>query len=349
MSGSFFKNIAVTYWTAQIYNNTEEDMRAEIDEEFSSPLVDAASNYVCAVERMELSGNNIFFYNVNTDTDANLDTDGRKYVCIYFLNSDMSTVTAPYTLYLYGSYYSLGSLIDSLNYWCQVDDESLLLVPNPAPWLKFSLTGDGKIRVYLDSTLTTNKFGQNANGLVIAFSSAQLASIWGLPEDLTFLGLTPKTWFDTYSGYTPYDTQCFETLTSRIDCGIIPTMVHLRSSLPFESDQVSSAKTNIVTDFNIVPGSSSGYQITSGTNTTVSPGLALPMMQLKNSDLSLGCGGMLIYTPMERRWLNFSAPIAIYNIRLWIELIFNDPDTTLVYNIPPGGKFSIKLGLYLRD
>ncbi len=349
MSASFFKNIAVTYWTAQIYNSTLEGKQAVIDEEFSSPLVDAASNYVCAVERMELSGNNIFFYNVDTDPQREEDNSGRNYVTIYFMNSDLSTATAPYTLYLYGSYYSLGSLIDSLNYWCQIDDESLDLVPNPAPWLKFSLTADGKIRVFLDSSKTFNKFGQNIDGLVIAFSSNQLASIWGLPADLTSLGLTPQTWYSTYSGYTPYGAQCFETLTSRIDCGIIPTMVHLRSSLPFESDQVSSAKTNIVTDFNIVPGSSAGYQIVTSDNTTVNDNLTLAMTQVKGTDLNLGCGGMLIYTPLERRWLNFSAPIAIYTIRLWVELIYNDPDTTLLYNIPPGGKFSIKLGLYLRD
>lgn len=349
MSASFFKNIAVTYWTAQIYNDTQTGMRAEIDEEFSSPLVDAASNYVCAVERMELSGNNIYFYNVDNDPQADLDIEtNRKFVAIYFLNSDLSTATAPYTLYLYGGYYSLGSLIDSLNYWCQLDDGSLDLVENPGSWLKFSLTPDGKIRIYLDSANTFNRFHSNKDGILITFSSAILASIFGLPASVPDT-TTPQNWFETYSAYTPYDNLCFETLTSRIDCGVIPTMVHLRSSLPFESDQVSSAKTNIVTDFNIVPGSSAGYSVVASTNTTRSDNVAFPMYTIKSADLNLGCGGMLVYTPLERRWLNFSAPIAIYSIRLWIELIFNDPDTTQVYNIPPGGKFSIKLGFYLRD
>lgn len=351
MSSSFFKNIAVTYWTAQIYNNTQENMRCEIDEEFSSPLVDAASNYVCAVERMELSGNNVYFYNVDNDPQADIDNSGRKYAAIYFESSDLITDTAPYTLYLYGGYYSLGSLIDSLNYWCQLDDGSQQVFheQNRGNWLKFSLTPDGKIRVFIDSAQSQNRFGQNNNGLVIAFSTAQLASIWGLPVVVDNTLYNPTTWFNKFSAYTPYDKLCFETLTSRIDCGIIPTMVHLRSTLPFESDQVSSAKTNIVTDFNIVPGTAAGFQIATGSDTTRSDAIALPMTTVKSADLNLGCGGMLVYTPGERRWLNFSAPIAIYNIRLWIELIYNDPDTTEVYQLPPGGKFSIKLGMYLRD
>ena len=150
---SFFKNIAVTYYTAQIYNDTLEDMKAEIDEQFSSPLLDAASNYVCAVERMELSGNNINFYSPDQDDDAIQDDDGRWYTVINFLDSDL--ITSHYTMFIYGSYSSLGSFISALNNWKLRQDSANATMP----WLTFSLTGDGKILIMIDSKTADPRFG----------------------------------------------------------------------------------------------------------------------------------------------------------------------------------------------
>lgn len=353
---SFFKNIAVTYYTAQIYNDTLEDMKAEIDEQFSSPLLDAASNYVCAVERMELSGNNINFYSPDQDDDAIQDDDGRWYTVINFLDSDL--ITSHYTMFIYGSYSSLGSFISALNNWKLRQDSANATMP----WLTFSLTGDGKILIMIDSKTADPRFGID---LLLKFSSAKVASIFGLPMDpATDTTITPvinaRNWWHKYSEYTPYDDLAFQTKSSRIDCGIIPTMLQLRSTLPFESDQVSNAKANIVTDFNIVPGAAAEYSIGNyydnynqiSTTTTDIENQDFIMQGIKSSGLSQGCGGMLVYTPNERRWLNFSAPIPIYYIRMWVELVTNDPDVSddsTRYKIPPGGKFSIKLGFYLRD
>ena len=359
---SFFKNIAVTYWTAQIYNDTDEDMRAEIDEEFTSPLVDAASNYVCSVERMELSGNNIFFYDTSNLNTYNVALSS-VYPCsfIYFLDEDYDTSNTAYTMSIYSNYSSLGSLIESMNSWKRFPD----FHNNTGEWLNFSLSSDGKIRVILQNEyITIDDEGKDpevyssnfwrfnrTNGIVMAFSDPKLASIFGLPHTIDAIKYpNPKIWFEAFSNLTPYLDMCFETKSSRVDCGNIPTMLQLRSTMPFESDQVSSTKTNIVTDFNIVANSDANFVLTPkgttiGTNLTVKQNLDY----LASDAIGMGMGSMIIYTPNERRWLNFSAPLPIYNVRLWVELISNDPDETNVYYIPPGGKFSIKLGLYLRD
>lgn len=352
---SFFKNIAVTYYTAQIYNSTLEDMKAEIDEQFSSPLLDAASNYVCAVERMELSGNNIFFYSVDQDEDGRVyDKSIQRYSTqIHFLSSDLKS--SYYDLYLYGGYASLGSLIDALNNWKNRQDDS----GNTGDWFVFTLTGDGKIRITIDTLQTDSRWGKD---LIISFDSDRLASIFGLPAQPTG---NCSDWFIKYSELTWFDNLAFQTKSSRVDCGIIPTLLQLRSTLPFESDQVSNAKANIVTDFNIVPGSGADFSPYDAQRFNEKTAELEDMLTVidkektefqveafKYSAISQGVGGMLIYTPNERRWLNFSAPIPIYYIRMWVEIIKNDPDeqdSFTQYKIPPGGKFSIKLGFYLRD
>lgn len=363
MSTSFFKNIAVTYWTAQIYNDTTGDIRCEIDEEFTSPLVDAASNYVCSVERMELSGNNIFFYNANSDSTNVINpriSTFKKCCVLYFLDSSLQINSSVFEMYIYGSYSSLGSLIDSMNYWKRVPDDN----GHTMEWMNFSLTTDGKIRMVIQNPYTsiadedeqfpqdsevTYRFGDADTGLVLMFSSPTMASIFGLPRTFTGDDYDPELWFNTFSDVTWFDDLAFQTKSSRVDCGVIPTMIQLRSTLPFESDQVSSTKTNIVTDFNIVANSASSFNLTNFGNTKRADAVPMSVDKLEGEGVSLGMGSMIIYTPAERRWLNFSAPIPIYQIRLWVELVFNDPDQVNVYFIPPGGKFSIKLGLYLRE
>src|SRR5688572_11969035 len=300
MSTSFFKNIAVTYWTAQIYNDTTTNMRCEIDEEFTSPLVDAASNYVCSVERMELSGNNIFFYDCESDTENLINpaiSTTKKCSLIYFCDSSLDRNATIYTMCIYGSYSSLGSLVDSLNYWKRQADENT----HTLEWMLFSVTTDGKIRMVIqtpyipiigdDEETVEHTFGHPASGIVLMFSSSTLASIFGLPQTVSGDEDDAETWFNSYSDLTYYGDLCFQNKSSRIDCGIIPTMIQLRSTLPFESDQVSSTKTNIVTDFNIVANSASDFSLVSANQTKLSDtDLPMNVSILQSQGLSLGNG-----------------------------------------------------------
>jgi len=355
---SFFKNIAVTYWTSQIYNDGLEDIEASIEEIFSTPLIDSASNYVCAVERMELSGNGIFFYDSETDADATyqnlFDAYGSQ---INVIDTDGAIV---YTYVVFGSFHNLVDLLEYLNDWgAHVYSNGDSLLPQ---WI-WKLNSGGKICIDIQNNKKPSGnipvqnemyFGSEA-GLMLQFDSEIIASIFGLPQNPIGSGYNSDSWYKTFSNITPAGRYRFQTKTSRLDVGIVPTMIQLRSNLPFESDQVSQTKTNIVTDFNIVAETNAGVNYTyvedpqemgeangafSGTNYVTEP---------SSTSNNVGMGSMIVYNPPERRWLNFSAPVPIYTVRLWAEIIYNNPDESRRVVIPPGGKFSIKLGFYLRQ
>lgn len=349
---SFFQKLAVTYWTDQVYNDTSESIEATMEVQFPTPLIDSASNYICAVERLELSGNGIYFYTPDLDDEADDDKFGFGKYSTSIIVTDSSDVPL-YIYYIFGSFYNLAELLEYLNDWgTNVYDSG----ENNFAGLTWKLSLGGKIIIDIenekDESDNNYEFG-TSSGIKIAFTSDVLATIFGLPKDPS--NYTAKKWFQVFSDITAAGPYRFQTISSRLDVGIIPTMIQLRSNLPFESDQVSQAKTNIVTDFNIVANTSTGIGYTisptrqnqgervdpfSGDSFTSQPA---------SGTISQGCGSMIVYNPPERRWLNFSAPIPIYYIRLWVELVYNNPDEVRKVSLPPGGKFSIKLGFYLRN
>lgn len=350
---SFFKDLNVTYWTNTLYNDSDIDINATMEESFNNPLIDVASNYVCAIERMEISGNAIPFYDV--DTDISMNTNGQNnvkttnvdvgdgtsdsviYTNIYInfgSGAAIDVINAVYVYTVVGKFYSLQDLITYL----QLHGDS---TSNPNGGVdtygKFSLGSDGCIIYQL-----YENFDYYFNySSCIQFDSPTLASIFGLPLRNTIAHL----WFGTYSQFS-FDLwpQQFKTKYSRIDAGNIPSTIQLGSNLPFESDQVNTAKTNIATDFALAYSStnSTSYQFETENQYGYRKNI------INGYSWSFNNGGMIIYNPNERRWLNFSAPTPISQIRLSVLYITNDGTSTQV-KLPPGCKFSIKIGFYKKE
>lgn len=332
---SFFKDLNVTYWTNTLYNSGDENIDVNMEISFNVPLIDIAKNYVCAIERMEISGNAIPLYDVDEDgssvnyIDAQGNTMLRNYIYLHF-NQDLDNPT--HTYILYGRFYSLQDIITYLN------QQKLLVVSNTQDNVgRFTLDADGCIVYQCDTNGVNERFiGNNC----IQFASETLASIFGLPTSNTI----GNAWYTTYSQYDATETYYkFKTKYSRIDAGNIPSSIQLSSNLPFESDQVNTAKSNIATDFALAISStnSTSYNYnnidTRGYVNTIS-----------GFSWSFNNGGMIVYNPNERRWLNFSSPTPITQIRLWILYVNNDGISTQVV-LPKGCKFSIKMGFYLIE
>lgn len=340
---SFFKDLNVTYWTNTLYNDSDININATMEESFNNPLIDVASNYVCAIERMEISSNAIPFYDADTDPDnsfIDIDigdnrTDRVYYTNIYInLSNDVDILHATHVYKVIGKFYSLQDLITYLQ----------LSAVNTLSGIdlngKFSLGSDGTIMYQCYENFNSSFIYSNC----IQFSSRILASIFGLPTN----NIIGEEWYSTYSqsDFSLYP-QIFKTKYSRIDAGNIPSTIQIGSNLPFESDQVNTAKVNIATDFALA------FSASNSTNYNLVPATAVNNNNSQKNIItgygwSFNNGGMIIYNPNERRWLNFSAPTPISQIRLSVLYITNDGISHQVV-LPKGCKFSIKIGFYKKE
>jgi len=329
-STNYFKDLNVCYWQGAIYNDTVEDKQCEIDIDLGIPLIEEASNYVCAVERLELSGNNIAYYDSDLEVYELKGDANAKKPSIMLLNQTMNRAAPLFECPLVGKFYSLVDLIKEAN-------KSLA-----DTIYQFSIEVSGCISVnYMADDEDDIYFPDRA----LAFKGTHLASIFGLPENPTDKYIDAADWYKTFKNPKSSFYQ-FVTKSSRIDCGFVPSLILLRSNLPFESDQTDNSKVNIVTDFSITATSDiSGSYVN---NTVQVNGENVPVTKNNGYSLGVSGGGTIVYIPNERRWLNFSAPIPIYNIRLWIDVVYNN-SKAIPYKLPPGGVFRVKLGFYQRE
>lgn len=353
----FFGSLAVTYWSSQVYNkptypvNTTDIMEidAVIEDNLAIPLVEQASRYVCAVERMELSSNAIFYYSANRDPES--DVFDITYIYLVGNNSMDPTLNKLYEWPISGNYTNLQAFINSLN---EIGEKYLFTNQANETYNmekgKWSLDQNGAILF----TFLENMANLSATFLFplvgFAFSTERLASIFGLPKNPT--GWETADWYATFSDFTISEDTTdhfyqFKTKHSRFDVGQIPSLLLIRSNLPFESDQSNATKTNIVTDFSIssVTSMNAAYAIE---KIQPQPNLSFYHAENTGFDWSSNNGGLIVYIPQERRWLNFSAPLPLITLRFWVEVVYNDGYKEIV-KLPYGGKFSLKLGFYLRS
>lgn len=358
---AFFKDLSVTYWSNSIYNASNNSIDAEMNEDYNQPILDSAGNYVCAIERLEVSGNNLPFYDVNTDPESlqEFAISGLPYKrSTIYLVDDTLDIDSGLTIvfHLSGTYYSLQHILDELNEFNLINDPIISDTEPPTQSIYWFLDSGGCIGVQILNS-SPNDWISNLNfGKVgFYFDSNILASIMGLPKvaDVT---ISDKTYYSKYSQYdVSHQYMRFKTKSSRIDAGIIPSLIQIRTNLPLESDQSGSARYNIATDFSLIQGSSaSSSYATQNLQIAYEAGLDTPatfnalVPVSGGTSWSFNVGGMILYVPNERRWLNFNSMSAIYSVRIWVEYVLSN-GTVAKLQIPPGGKFSIKLGFYMKN
>jgi hypothetical protein len=221
-----FSRLNVLYWTDNLtnQNNDGTTIVADISKTFRSNLLERASDWVCAVERMELNLNGIPYYDGDYQAEqlqlygTGENIDGVEY--------DRDTVYQ--TINLNFKSWSLKNTVDQLN---ELLASQAIGSPTQAGNWSFELDADGFITLSRDnSDKYRSVFGERINQILGLFNEVSDSADWISSEP-------------------------------RWDCGDALQHIRLSSNLNLVSDTVGQAKTNIVTDVSVgssLSASSSG-------------------------------------------------------------------------------------------
>lgn len=191
---------------------TDSFIRCTVNEVYRAPIVDKASDFIAAIERMELSTNAIPFY----DSTPILTGGILGYERIYVVSR-----TPPYNseyINVTDNAYSLSHLFELLNEYEFKD-------PNTGNefFVSFSIDKDG----FIIMTLLNNFF----DNLYFEFPR-RLNQILGISPSQQLVG----------------SDQCISALP-RIDLGDDLDHIIIQTNLPTFSDSIGNAKLNVLTDF----------------------------------------------------------------------------------------------------
>jgi len=284
-----FARLKTIYWTDSINNDKHDGStrNADINKTFTNNLIQQASDYICAVERLELNLNGIPYYDGEFN-DETIEIKGSGDEVDGVLYDEETTYQS---INFTSKAYSLPHLIDLMN-------STLADIPVGSP------SSDG-----------TYIFSLDASGFVTLSRTNHDKYRIHFPLHLNnILGLYNEVAEDDWTSEFP-----------RWDIGDELQNIRISSNLNLVSDTVGQSKTNIVTDLSV--GSSLSASSTGG--------------------YSFSSRDKLIYTPTNRRWLNFNSSAPIQTIRIYCEYVLPDGTARMVL-LPHGAVFAIKLGFYKR-
>lgn len=224
-----FRNLSVVYVSLKDrYNNNDGTYNANTTPDTAThyasayisstePLLERASDFMVAVERMEVNTSGIPFYDASdTPNPANREN--------IIIRSRLSAILPVTTQAIDLNAYSLPHLFDILNSYDYKDPNDDVEFN-----MTFSLDKDGFIVVtLLDDRTFTN--------IQVEFP-ARLNQILGISTAQQYIG------YDSCSSLYP-----------RVDCGDDFDHLIIQTTLPTVSDQVGNVKLNVLTDF-AVPSS----------------------------------------------------------------------------------------------
>lgn len=263
-----FARLNTTYWSKTLYNPNETLLDADINDTFTINLLQSMNDWVCTVERLELTTNAIPFFDGEYE-DEQITVNG-------VVEGDLTTLKA----------YSLQDLITKLNQMA-----------------------NGRVVWEVDAVgFVTIRRRVDVGGDIIIPSS--LNHILGLGD-----------------GRLPHGTPSMSSKTPRFGIGDQLQHIQLRSNMNLVSDTVGQTKSNIVTDIAV------------NNNFTANVGGGNNWSYLNRDKL--------VYTPQQRRWLNFNASSPLQVLRIFAEYVRPDGESRMV-KLPRGGIFAIKLGFYQR-
>lgn len=200
-------------------------IKAAVFETYNNPVIDKASDYVCAIERMEVSLNGIPFFDAGVGNVSNIIIRSR-------INPALFTSKA-----VVNSAYNLSHLLNILSSYYYPDPNNQ---PDGLFNLEFSLESTGHIRVDIDSN----------SG--ITFDQIQLE----FPRRLNLiLGLSTTQQINTNGALNQY-TFAY-SLIPRMDVGDDLQRIAITSNLPTNSDRIGNVQLPVLTDIGVETGS--GY------------------------------------------------------------------------------------------
>lgn len=280
--------------------------------QFNSPIIEKASDFLVAIERMEVSLNGVPFY----DNDEL----PREYITVKNRTTNDEVVMEE----LPSSAYSLTHLFDILNAFELTEPTSLLGFR-----LTYSINKDGFIIITINPNPILNQ-QFTFNDIEIIFPP-RLNMILGISTEQQIFVQNPSESNPTYVEAQSKYPRC--------DMGDDLDHIIIQSNLPTHTDAIGNAKVPLLTDVS-APSNYSNSLSYSSTGA------------LKTAGFSSNIRQKLIYTPSERRYLELTGdfPIQDISVSAWYQSINYDrlggPKQVL---LPIGGIFEVKLGFYLRQ
>lgn len=315
-----YSRIKPTYVTLSIVNNAidnydetstpDEYLFAEITETYNNPVIDKASDYVCCIERMELSLNAIPFYDARKDTNLPIEVINIRSRFPGYTDNVFPTEV------IYSAY-SLSQLLNQLSTQYTYRNPNFNVnTGNVEPVnidIKFALTIDGFIKVSIQGT--------DFNRIQIEFPR-RLNMILGISTKVQ-----PKTGEQDY---------CYSSIP-RLDTGDDLQRIIITTNLPTNSDTTGNVRLPVMTDIGVENGSAfSSNIILTNSGIYDSQGWTVPLRD------------KLVYVPTERRFLDLNGDFPLNNIQMAALYVTLDKKYKKV-PVAFGGEFSLKLGFYLKQ
>lgn len=196
------------------FNSADDIILANVNTNFRQPIMEKASDYLCAVERMELNLNGVPFYDGSNFTSL---TYVQNQETLIIRSRITPSMTWPYILSQ--SAYSLSHLFEILNSINYQDPND-----NTIFNLTWSLNKDGFTVVSIVGGKTFTRFQIEI--------PRRLNEILGISTDRQINGRTSV-----------------DSAFPRIDCGDDLDHVILITNLPTNSDSLGNVKNQVLTDF----------------------------------------------------------------------------------------------------
>ncbi len=307
------------YVTLSLVNdgtNGSETVDAVIDQYYNSDIIDKCSNYVCAVERLEISLNAIPFYD---NEQPSLEGVEEKIEIYSLALADDNTVVTG-SLQMQWKAYSLQNLFDTIynvNIPLGMDLASQSLLGYTIR-LKLSIDSTGYIFIEIETVgQPDGGGGLNFHDIRIKFP-AYLNYIFGFSErQQDFANFNNQNYMQSYF--------------PRFDLGDDLNHIVIVTNLPTISDQVGTAIQLCLTDF--------------APQTVYDTSLSYNNGRLINNGVTLNTRQRAIYNPNERRYLDMISNIALRSLLVKAYYV-NAFGENKIIKLPIGGTFNIKLGFY---
>ena len=374
---TFYRDINTKYFTKQIANLSKlEDLEtvrivdgtytstvdprkqyqsALIEQRFKSPLLESGKEWLCAVERFEVSLNGIPFYDNEQEVGfvGTPNLYGPVAGKIHVVNVVAGVVAAP--IPLLRKAYSLPDLILAINEAIDAAYENGHLPPHlPLPTgiagttgLEFALLPDGKVS-YTVNEAGAIGFPQNwAETRYLHIPPLMLGILGILISDLKGAGtnagqIPPIDPPIPAPGISAVWRSIAVSREPRWDCGSFADHIRIYSNIGTNSDNVNNAQANIITDLSIASSEQFNSSLTFNTD---------PITDFKHSldGSSFAPRQKAVYAPARLRWVNIDDPSPMIDITINARYVLTDGVTEKDILLPVGCVFGMKIAFYSRS
>lgn len=358
------------YVSVGVTNSTDQNVDASIFQRWDVPPIKVLSDYVVAIERMEIHTNCIPFYDPLNDNNNGDFIEIRYQNMVNKADEDANVISfhlSPseicYNIWDLFGYIEANEF--SMIYYVDGDTTNAVATNRiviSQGQLKFGLDGAGRVTVTIwgkTDDITGNliyanqfcfqkcyvKFPQDMNMILGFNKDCFITGKMGVQGDLlTSTNNATREYYNKNKAYS---------IGPRIDCGDQFNHILLTSTLPVISDTIESTESDVLTDISknstyaISINQPNRYNNGSYFNTDAITDPNGVNVGPNGSSWVMDIRGKLIYQPYQKRLLDLISSESMRYLTITAFYVDNDGNAKKV-KLPPGGTFQVKLGFFMK-